>query len=42
MLIEKTGRRGNLAMLPIGAALLALGLLMLAHPAWLPPPLAHL
>ncbi len=37
MLFEKTGKRGDRGVAPIGGALIALGVLVLAHPGWLPP-----
>lgn len=37
MFYEKAGRRGDRAVAPAGIALLALGALVLAHPAWLLP-----
>ncbi len=37
MVFEKTGRGGERAAAPIGVGLIALGLLVLAHPGWLPP-----
>lgn len=36
MVYEKTGRGGERGVVPIGIGLLALGMLVLAHPAWLP------
>jgi predicted metal-binding membrane protein len=36
MVFEKTGPTGDRGVAPIGVALLALGALVLAHPAWLP------
>ncbi|HEU5430706.1 MAG TPA: DUF2182 domain-containing protein, partial [Thermomicrobiales bacterium] len=40
MVIEKTWRRGRRLTPLVGLALLAWGLLVLAHPAWLPAPLS--
>jgi predicted metal-binding membrane protein len=37
MVFEKTGPRGDRGVIPIGAALIALGCLVLVDPAWLPP-----
>jgi predicted metal-binding membrane protein len=36
MVFEKTGRRGDRGVVPIGLGLLALGGLVLLHPVWLP------
>lgn len=36
MLFEKTGRGGDRGVVPIGVTLVALGALVLLHPAWLP------
>jgi predicted metal-binding membrane protein len=36
MVFEKTGRHGKRGAAPIGAALLILGALVLAHPGWMP------
>jgi predicted metal-binding membrane protein len=37
MLFEKTGKGGERGVAPIGVGLMALGVLVLLHPAWLPP-----
>jgi predicted metal-binding membrane protein len=37
MLFEKTGKGGERAVAPIGYGLMALGVLVLLNPAWLPP-----
>ena len=37
MVFEKTGTRGNRGVVPIGISLVALGILVALHPAWLPP-----
>jgi predicted metal-binding membrane protein len=37
MVVEKTSPNGTRAVRPAGFALLALGLLVIAHPVWLPP-----
>jgi predicted metal-binding membrane protein len=37
MLFEKTGPRGDRGVAPIGVGLIVLGVLVLLHPAWLPP-----
>jgi predicted metal-binding membrane protein len=37
MIFEKTGRHGDRGVKPIGTGLLALGVLVLLHPTWLPP-----
>jgi predicted metal-binding membrane protein len=36
MVFEKTGRGGDRGAVPIGVALMALGMLVIVHPAWLP------
>jgi predicted metal-binding membrane protein len=36
MLFEKTGKGGERGVMPIGVSLIALGVLVLLHPAWLP------
>ena len=36
MLFEKTGKGGERGVAPIGIGLMALGVLVLAHPAWMP------
>ena len=36
MLVEKTARNGDRLSAPVGITLLALGALVLVHPAWLP------
>jgi predicted metal-binding membrane protein len=36
MVYEKTGRSGERGVVPIGVGLIALGVLVLLHPAWLP------
>ncbi len=41
MLIEKAGRGGQRLVAPVGIALLALGLLVLVHPGWLPAVMAE-
>lgn len=40
MVFEKTGRSGDRGVVPIGVSLAGLGLVVLAHPSWLPPVLA--
>jgi predicted metal-binding membrane protein len=37
MLFEKTGRRGDRGVAPIGIGLVLLGIVVLLHPGWLPP-----
>jgi predicted metal-binding membrane protein len=41
MLIEKTARDGDRLAQPVGVGLLLLGMLVLAHPGWLPPVLGE-
>lgn len=37
MVFEKTGKRGDRGVIPIGVGLLALSAIVLAHPTWMPP-----